>query len=63
MTKLLGWRGLLTCATIDALLVLAAGAAWAAPTAPVPAATPALPVLLVLGVGLVSAGWRRGAAG
>jgi hypothetical protein len=63
MTKLLGWRGLLTCATIDALLVLAAGTAWAAPTAPVPAATPTLSVLLVLGVGLVSAGWPRRAAG
>ncbi len=62
MIKLVGWRRLLTCATIDAVLVVAAGTAWAAPAAPVPAATAALPALLLLGVGLVSAKWRRGAA-
>ncbi|MGA3400321.1 MAG: hypothetical protein ABSC95_13960 [Acetobacteraceae bacterium] len=61
MTKLMGWRKLLTFVTIDALLVVTAGAAWAAPAMPTPASTPALPVLLVLGVGLVSARWRQDA--
>lgn len=61
MTKLVGWRRLLTCATIDALLVVAAGAAMAAPATPVPGSTPAFPVLLLLGVGLIGATWRRGA--
>lgn len=61
MIKLTGWRRLLTCATVDALLVVAAGAAWAAPAAaPVPASAPALPALLLLGVGLVGVTWRRG---
>ncbi len=61
MTKHMGWRRLLTFATVDALLVVTAGTAWAAPAAPVSAATPSLPVLLVLGVGLVGAGLRRDA--
>ena len=52
MTKLMGWRRLLTFATIDALLVFAAGTAVAAPAVAPPAAGPALPALLVLGVGL-----------
>ena len=30
MTKMNGWRRLLTCATIDALLILAATSVWAA---------------------------------
>lgn len=30
MFKLVGWRRLLTCATVDALLILAAGSVWAA---------------------------------
>jgi hypothetical protein len=62
MTTIIGWRRFLTFATIDALLIVTAGAAWAAPAAPASAPAPSLPLLLLLGVGLVSAGWRRDAA-
>ena len=55
MTTSMGWRRFLTFATIDALLMVTAGAAWAAPAAPASASAPSLPVLLLLGVGLVSA--------
>jgi hypothetical protein len=60
MTNLKGWRTLLTVATIDAVLVFAAGTATAAPAAALPAPGPALPVLLLLGVGLVGTTLRRG---
>lgn len=61
MTKLVGWRGFLTFAMIDAMLMLTAGAAWAAaPAAPATTAVPGIPALLVMGVGLVGAGWFRG---
>lgn len=60
MTKYVDWRRLVTFATVDALLVVAAGAAWAAPAAtPVAASAPALPALLLLGIGLVCVAWRR----
>jgi len=62
MTERMGWRGLLTFATIDALLVVAASTAWAAPAATPAASGPTLPTLLLLGVGLVGATWRRDAA-
>jgi hypothetical protein len=59
MTELMGWRRWLTCATIDALLVCAATAAWAAPASHTPAYAPALPTLLVVGVGLFGASLGR----
>ena len=59
MTNPMGWRRLLTFATIDALLVFAAGTALAAPAAALPASGPSLPTLLVLGVGLVGVTLRR----
>jgi hypothetical protein len=62
MTKLISWRNLVTFATIDAFLVFAAGSAMAAPGATLPAAGSSLPTLLLLGVGLISATLRRGAA-
>ena len=60
MTKFMGWRGLVTFATVDALLIFAAGTALAAPPAALTVPGPTLPTLLVLGVGLVIATLRRG---
>lgn len=60
MIELSGWRRWLTCATVDAVLVCAAGAAMAAPVTALTAPAPALPILLVLGVGLMGATLRRG---
>jgi hypothetical protein len=59
MTNIMRWRGLLTFATVDALLIFAAGTALAAPPSALPASSPAMPTLLVLGVGLVVASLRR----
>ena len=55
-----GWRRFLTCATIDAFLITAAGAAWAASAAAkLPETGPAMPALLLVGVGLVTTGLHR----
>ncbi|HTW73035.1 MAG TPA: hypothetical protein VME47_24375 [Acetobacteraceae bacterium] len=60
MTNVSGWRRFLTCATIDILLVVAAGSAIAAPAAHRAAvAQPVLPTLLLLGIGLCGLPWRR----
>ncbi len=61
MIKLMGWRKLLTFATVDAVLICTAGAASAAVTATTLPAMPALPTLLLLGVGLVGVTLQRGA--
>jgi hypothetical protein len=50
----------MTVATIDAVLMFATGTAMAAPGAVLPPQGPGLPVLMLPGVGLVSATFRRG---
>jgi hypothetical protein len=63
MSSISGWRRFLACATIDILLLVAAGSAMAAPATRAPAATaPVMPALLVLGVGLcgLPLQWRTG---
>ena len=60
MTNNMGWRRLLTWATIDVLLLIGAGSAIAAPVGPTPSAgVTALPALLMLGVGLCGIPLRR----
>ena len=60
MTNTMGWRRLLTCATIDILLITAAGTAMAAPVAAASSAgTPVLPTLLLIGVGVCGIPLRR----
>jgi len=61
MTNYAGWRRFLTCATIDVLLLIAAGSAMAAPEAAAPGSPgQGLPALLLLGFGLcgVTLRWR-----
>jgi hypothetical protein len=60
MINISGWRRFVTYATIDIVLLVAAGSAMAAPAVHTPAAAaPVLPALLMLGVGLCGLPLRR----
>ena len=59
MTNDRRWRRLLTCATIDVMLLIGAGSAMAAPAGGAPFGDGPLPALLMLGVGLCGIPLRR----
>lgn len=56
MTKQARWRKIAVWTAIDAILVFSAGSAMAAPAAGGSMTSPHIPALLMLGVGMVTAG-------
>jgi hypothetical protein len=56
MSKQIPWRKLALWTAIDAILIVTAGSAMAAPAASAATASMHVPALLMLGIGMVTAG-------